>query len=178
MVPAGSLVGDEKPFTEMVYGLVSGVAYGLTSPVVGHPFDTVKTNMQVKPQYKGKSMIFVFKDMISSSGWRSIYKGFLPPLLGSAAYRGVQFSAYSGAYSYAESIPLLASPIPFMGGLHPSVIVGAIAGALARSSIESPLDYMKVRSQTGQSFLLNPPSSPPANFKQILPHLTPKVCDD
>ena len=167
-----SIAGSEAPLTEMLFGLVSGVAFGLTSPIVGHPFDAVKTNMQVKQEYHNKSMLYVAKDMLKEGGFRSFYRGFLPPLLGSAAFRGVQFSAYSGGFSWAERQPLLSSAIPMTGGLHLSVVFGAVTGALARSAIESPLDYMKVRRMTNQSYLLLTTIPAPTTFATLLPHLT------
>ena len=170
--PQGSIAGDKPPLTEMLFGLVSGIAFGLTSPVVGHPFDAVKTNMQVKREYYRKSMFYVAKNMLKEGGARSFYRGFLPPLLGSAAFRGVQFSAYSGGFSWAERQPLLSSDIPLTGGLHLSVVFGAMTGALARSAIESPLDYMKVRRMTNQSYLLLTSIPAPTSFATLLPHLT------
>ncbi|GMH48864.1 hypothetical protein TrRE_jg5190, partial [Triparma retinervis] len=64
--------------------------------------------------------------------------------------------------------------IPFTGGIRPSVLFGAFSGALARASIESPLDYVKVRSQTGQSFWVSGSTgyksllSPETAFRQIV----------
>ena len=166
-----SIAGTERPLTEMLYGLVSGIAFGLTSPVVGHPFDTIKTNMQVQKKYFDRSMPYVFRDIVREGGLRSLYKGFLPPLLGSAVYRGIQFSAYSGGYAWAESQPFLSASIPFTGGLHLSVVFGAITGALARSSIESPLDFMKLRRMTSQSYLIDI-APPPTSLSTLFPHLT------
>lgn len=136
-------------------GLISGMAFGLTSPLIGHPFDTIKTNMQVKEAYRNKGMVAVGLDIVKSGGIRSLFSGLVPPLIASTIFRGVQFSAYSAAFSAAELTEIGKTPIPFTGGLRPSVFFGAFAGALARASIESPFDYVKVRRQTGQSFWLS-----------------------
>ena len=102
-VPAGAIAGNDTPFREAMMGLVSGMAFGFVSPIVGHPFDTLKTNMQVKEVYRGKGMLHVGRDIVRLGGLRSLYSGLLPPLVGSTAFRGVQFSAYSAAFSFAES---------------------------------------------------------------------------
>ncbi len=33
---------------EALFGMGCGVLYGLTSPLIGHPFDTIKTKMQAQ----------------------------------------------------------------------------------------------------------------------------------
>lgn len=38
-------------YVESVLSLISGMAYGVTSIVVGHPMDTVKTKMQAQSNY-------------------------------------------------------------------------------------------------------------------------------
>ena len=151
----GSLAGEESPLKEAMYGYVSGFAFGLTSPVVGHPFDTVKTQMQAYGANQKQSPFQVARSIYQTAGIRGFYAGFIPPLLGSAVHRGAQFSAYAGAYAYCQEYPFLASEIPFTFGLRPSIFIGSVVAAAARSAIESPLDFMKVRRQTGQSFLLD-----------------------
>jgi hypothetical protein len=173
-IPSGAIAGNDTPLREAVMGLISGMAFGFVSPIVGHPFDTVKTNMQVKEEYRGKGMIHVARNIVKGGGFRSLYCGLFPPLVGSTVFRGVQFSAYSAAFSFAESTELGKTAIPFTGGIHPSVLFGAFSGALARSFIESPLDYIKVRSQTGQSFWVSGSSgyksllSPRTAFRQLV----------
>ena len=85
-----------------------------------------------------------------TDGLRGFYRGFVLPLLGSMLYRGAGFSAYSGAYSACSEIPFLQRDIPFTGGLKPCVLVGAMASAMTRATIESPLDFIKLRYQIGE----------------------------
>jgi hypothetical protein len=68
-------------------------------------------------------------------------------------YRGAGFSAYSGAYSASSKVPVLNEPIPFTGGLKPNVLVGALAASVVRATIESPLDFIKLRNQIGQDVM-------------------------
>jgi len=42
----GSLAGTGTAFEEGLRALVGGALFGLVSPFVGHPLDTVKTKMQ------------------------------------------------------------------------------------------------------------------------------------
>jgi solute carrier family 25 carnitine/acylcarnitine transporter 20/29 len=146
----GALAGSGSTFQEFLLGLAGGVAFGLVSPIVGHPFDTIKTKMQAHPSFRDSTIRHVVTKTFQTEGLRGFYKGFIPPLVGSMAYRGALFSTYSGAYAACEHIPVLHEPIPFTGGLRPSVLIGALAASIARALIESPLDFIKVRYQIGK----------------------------
>jgi hypothetical protein len=49
----GQLVGNQNASIEAVMGLLSGMAYGLVNPLVGHPFNLVQTRMQADAAYRG-----------------------------------------------------------------------------------------------------------------------------
>ena len=49
----GQLVGNQNAGIEAVMGLLSGMAYGLVNPLVGHPFNLVQTSMQADAAYRG-----------------------------------------------------------------------------------------------------------------------------
>lgn len=106
--------------------------------------------MQAELQYHQTTVRETVRSIYRSEGIWGFYRGFWPPLIGSIAFRGVLFSAYSGTYAACSHVPLLHDPIPHTGGLRPSVLLGALAAAFARASIESPLDFLKVRFMTGQ----------------------------
>ena len=96
----------------------------------------------------------VIADIWKADKIRGFYKGFIPPLVASSAYRSIQFSAYAATFSACEHVPFLAEPIPFTGGLRISVLLGACASAFARATIESPFDFIKVRKQTGSPWYI------------------------
>ena len=39
-------MGKSSGLIEALRGLVCGTLFGITSPIIGHPFDTIKTKMQ------------------------------------------------------------------------------------------------------------------------------------
>lgn len=147
----GAIAGSGSSLQEAFLGFISGAVFGLVSPIVGHPLDCIKTKLQAEAAYKSASFTYVVRNVWKTEGIRGFYRGFLPPLAGSIAYRGVLFSAYSGTYASCEHIPILHEPIPYTGGLRPSVVIAAMAAAFARAAIESPLDFIKVRQQIGKS---------------------------
>ena len=146
----GALAGSGSSTKEALLGLLGGMAFGLVSPTVGHPFDTVKTKMQVEAAYKELGFLQSVKNIYKLEGISGFYRGFIPPLVGSVAYRGLLFSTYAGTYSVCSHYPLLHDEIPYTGGLRPSVIIAAISASVARASIESPLDFIKLRYQIGE----------------------------
>jgi solute carrier family 25 carnitine/acylcarnitine transporter 20/29 len=147
----GAVAGNLSAQKEALLGLVSGMAFGMVSPTVGHPFDTVKTRMQVDPAFTKLGFVQSVSRIYRLNGMGGFYRGFVPPLLGSVMYRGLQFSAYSGAYSYCGNYDYLSTEIPFTGGLQPRVLLGGFAAGATRAAIESPLDFIKLRAQIGQS---------------------------
>lgn len=149
----GAVAGSESSWKEALLGGLGGIFYGLLSPVVGHPFDTVKSKMQAEAAYKNSSFFQTVSGTFRSEGIRGFYRGFIPPLLGSMAYRGAGFSAYSAAFSACSDVSFLSEPIPFTGGLRPCVLVGAFASSIARATIESPLDFIKLRMQIGKNVM-------------------------
>ena len=116
-------------------------------------FDTVKTRMQAELKYHNVGTVEIVKSIYRNEGIFGFYRGFVPPLLGSMAFRGILFSAYSGTYAACEHVPILHHEIPFTGGLRPSVLLGAMAASIARASIESPFEFVKVRSMVGKSVM-------------------------
>jgi hypothetical protein len=43
------------------------------------------------------------------------------------------------------------SPIPLTFGIRPCILIGATAASIARTVVETPFEYAKVRQQTGGS---------------------------
>eukprot|EP00744_Colponema_vietnamica_P017678 GILI01024873.1.p1 GENE.GILI01024873.1~~GILI01024873.1.p1 ORF type:complete len:330 (-),score=33.04 GILI01024873.1:39-1028(-) len=145
-----SMVGSGSSVKEGLIGLACGVAYGLTTPLVGQPFDTVKTLMQSQPAFAQRGMVSSFSYVIKNDGFRGLYRGILPPLLGSSVFRSVQFGAYAFAYSsLGHSHPYFSSEIPGTSGLQPRVLLSGLFASACRAFIECPLELMKVRRQVG-----------------------------
>ncbi|KAI9230181.1 MAG: carrier protein YMC2 [Piptocephalis tieghemiana] len=75
----------DKPATwrDKACGFLAGVTSGATKLTVGHPFDTIKIRMQVeggKGRFKGP--LDCLLQTIRKEGYRGLYKGATPPLIG------------------------------------------------------------------------------------------------
>ena len=63
-IRSGAIAANKGSAKEAFFGLLCGTTFGVTSVLVGHPFDTVKTRMQVlnynsmgkKNLYQNKSL--------------------------------------------------------------------------------------------------------------------------
>ncbi|KAI8618071.1 mitochondrial carrier domain-containing protein [Chytriomyces sp. MP71] len=138
---------------EGAIGLGTGILYGVTSVTVGHPFDTIKTKMQAQHGHvEGGGMISSFKRIwFKEGGFWGLYRGVLPPMLGSGVYRSVQFAVYEGLYTKWDSEGWRA-PVPATGGIQARVFAAGFAASFVRACIESPIELAKVKGQTGQSW--------------------------
>ena len=125
--------------------------YGTTSVAVGHPFDTVKTKMQAQRGFEDHSMLRSFAKTVREQRLRGLYRGCLPPLLGSGLFRSTQFAVFEAVYTQQDS-GVGRWELPFSGGVQLRVLAGGFFASTARSVIETPLEYVKVRRQTGQGW--------------------------
>jgi hypothetical protein len=130
------------------------MAFGLISPLASQPFDTIKTKMQAQNKFSKHGPFGVAQDVIRTEGLSGLYRGMLPILASTGVQKTALFAANAGARRACEEsgIPALTQPIPFTGGLSPSVIIGAVASGTARTIVETPFELVKVRWQTGGSF--------------------------
>ena len=150
---AGDMIGKGSSMTELVLGSVSGMAFGLVSPIAGQPFDIVKTKMQADGRFAGQGPMSVVRSIMRTEGLVGMYRGMLPILASTGVQKTVLFTANAGARRSVEQsgIKILVDPIPGTAGLKPSVLIGGVAAAAARTVVETPFELMKVRLQTGGS---------------------------
>lgn len=139
--------------TEGVLGFATGVVFGLTSVVVGHPFDTIKTKMQAQQGFENMNMRKSFAFVFKQEGLKGLYRGCIPPLMGSGFYRSIQFSAFEATYTLLDN-QIGKKPIPLTNGLETRVIAGGIMAGTCRALIETPLEYAKIKRQTGAEWRL------------------------
>ncbi|CAG8544422.1 11739_t:CDS:2 [Funneliformis caledonium] len=74
---------QEKESIGRLRGFIAGVASGVTKLTVGHPFDTIKVRLQnsgLDGRFSGP--LHCLKTTIQKEGFRALYKGASPPLVG------------------------------------------------------------------------------------------------
>ncbi|XP_023218089.1 mitochondrial ornithine transporter 1-like isoform X2 [Centruroides sculpturatus] len=138
-------------FKEGVIALGAGVLYGLTNVAVGHPFDTIKTKMQAQSGFEKTGMVQTFTKVFKSQGIVGLYRGCIPPFIGSGIYRSSQFAIFEAAYTYLDN-DIGKTEIPLTHGLQIRVIAGGLMAGATRAIIECPLEYAKIKRQVGHTW--------------------------
>lgn len=136
---------------EFLYAAICGFLYGGTNTVVGHPFDTVKTKMQTQTEHMGLkvSVRETILNVWRNQGPIGFYRGSIPPFFGSVIYRSTQFSVFELFYTRWSTSQGMCAEIPGLFGLEWRTLFAGILGGSARSFIECPFEYAKVKRQTG-----------------------------
>ena len=137
---AGRTVGTGSSALEAALGALSGMAFGLISPLASQPFDTLKTKMQAESRYAQLGMRSVVKDVLRADGLAGLYRGIVPIVLSTGVQKSALFSANAGARRACEVNGITGAP---------AVVCGGIAAGTARAVVETPFELAKVRYQTG-----------------------------
>jgi len=148
----GALGLDTTGSREAIFGLGCGVLYGLTSPLIGQPLDTVKTKMQAQGNYMRGGMLNTFSTVVRNEGFFALYRGLVPPLIGSSIFRSIQFGVYNSAFANLKEYPKMQNTIPLTFGIENRVIAAGVLASTCRALVESPLELIKVRRQVGASW--------------------------
>ncbi|KAK3256883.1 hypothetical protein CYMTET_34008 [Cymbomonas tetramitiformis] len=125
---------------------VAGVLGGAAGNTTGHPFDTVKVNLQKASvgQYKGP--LDCLRTIVRTKGIKGLYVGLSAPLVGGSLECGVNYAVFAGANKLweADTDDLQASGRSLRG----VVVSGAFAGGVL-SSVLTPTELVKCRLQAG-----------------------------
>jgi len=122
--PQAAAAVEQQPLEAALSGAVQGVAQNVAKQLVLHPFDTVKTRLQVP-------------DAVSSGSlFNDLYRGLLPTLVGGTPGSATFFAAKEAATSLLLSRGALA-PIPTLGGV--------VSGVLAAKAVRTPFDVAETR---------------------------------
>jgi solute carrier family 25 carnitine/acylcarnitine transporter 20/29 len=81
------------------------------------------------------------------------YRGVVPPLWGSIVYRSLQFAVFEAAFTRAQELGYT-DTIPGSGGVAYATVVAGVAASSSRTVVEQPIEYAKVKRQTGQTWHL------------------------
>lgn len=144
-------------YVEGAIALGTGMLYGATNALVGHPMDTVKSKMQAQSGFLSgadSGMAGVVRRVWRTEGVRGFYRGVVPPLMGSSVYRSLQFAVFEAVYTREKELGWDQALVPGAGGLAWATVAAGACGASARAVGESPIEYAKVKRQTGQVWQL------------------------
>ncbi|GAB1607587.1 mitochondrial coenzyme A transporter SLC25A42-like [Argonauta hians] len=121
---------------------LAGALAGMTAVAFTYPLDLVRARMAVTARERYHNLPEVVIKIYREEGFRTLYRGFTPTILGSIPYSGTGFFTYESLKKlHAEYAP----------GTEPQPLerlcFGAIAGLIAQSA-SYPLDIIRRRMQT------------------------------
>lgn len=134
------------PFPRFLAGSLAGT----TAAMFTYPLDMVRARMAVTPREMYSNIIHVFVRISQEEGFRTLYRGFTPTILGVVPYAGLTFFVYETFKKLHAERTKRPQPYPYE-----RLAFGACAGLVGQSA-SYPLDVVRRRMQTagvtGQSY--------------------------
>mmetsp|Transcript_7464 Transcript_7464/g.18302 ORF Transcript_7464/g.18302 Transcript_7464/m.18302 type:complete len:267 (-) Transcript_7464:2505-3305(-) len=103
--------------------ILGSVVAGISSTVLGHPLDTVKTHLQTNPQFHNSFQVV-------KTLRHEVFRGMAPPLVNAIIMNSVMFSVFDTVEARVNN--------PFIAG---------IISGFATAIISTPTDYIKIQMQ-------------------------------
>jgi len=111
---------------------VAGGTAGLATVLALHPLDVVKTRLQVQDGRGGRDgyagTVHALRTIARAEGWRGLYAGLAPALVGGTVAWGVYFACYNGAK--AQLAERLGAPLPPWAHLGAAALSGCTVSLL------------------------------------------------
>jgi len=145
-------VEHTPPVHKRVLDILPGVSGGVARIMVGQPFDTIKTRLQVlgkgtigaagmPPEMVYTSGMDCVRKMFKAEGPTSLYKGTVAPLLGNMLLLGIHFPTFNKTRAHLEAGDAPGTFTPWK-----ILAAGAAAGA-AGSVVSSPTELIRTKMQ-------------------------------
>lgn len=134
--------------TEKIRHFLAGSLAGATGQALTYPLDRARAVMAVTRIGEYKNLMDVFRRTVAVEGWASLYRGFVPTILGVIPYAGTSFFTYEQLKAFwinraRRSGDLEASQPTTLQ----KFCSGALAGLLGQTA-SYPLDIVRRRMQT------------------------------
>lgn len=125
--------------------LLAGGTAGTIGAIVTCPLEVIKTRLQSSAKatlnVENLSMLKCFKTIIKKEGWRALFKGLGPNLVGNAPSRAIYFSTYSSVKSLLNETFLQYSEHPV---IH---MTSAASAGFVSCTATNPIWLVKTRLQ-------------------------------
>jgi len=124
----------------MLADYIAGIAGGIAVVLVGHPFDTTKTRLQIAPKNYYNSTLDCVQKTFQQQGIRGFYSGMSSPLAGQMIFRSVSFGTFHHLVSLSPSRSVEKAKWTEL------LCVGGVTGFVI-SFVETPIDLIKTKLQ-------------------------------
>ncbi|KAJ7308273.1 hypothetical protein JRQ81_008801 [Phrynocephalus forsythii] len=121
---------------------IAGSLAGTTAAMMTYPLDLVRARMAVTPKEMYSNIVHVFIRISREEGLKTLYRGFVPTILGVIPYAGLSFFTYETFKKLHAEHSGRSHPYPVE-----RLAFGACAGLVGQSA-SYPLDVVRRRMQT------------------------------
>lgn len=130
----------------VIIHLIAGGTAGTVGGIVTCPLEVIKTRLQSSAKaslnVEKLTLFKSFNTIIKSEGWRSLFKGLGPNIIGIAPSRAIYFSTYSTAKDILNKSTLINSPE------HPIIhMTSAASAGFVTCTATNPIWLIKTRLQ-------------------------------
>lgn len=112
----------------------------VASTMVGYPFDTIKTKMQVGNY---KSSLECVTQTVSKEGIRGLYYGVVPVLISTSFFRSITFSMYHSSKVWLSQFPYTDSDHESLKRISAGLFSGSVVALTS-----APLEFIKIQRQS------------------------------
>uniref|UniRef100_K3XCD0 Mitochondrial carrier protein n=1 Tax=Globisporangium ultimum (strain ATCC 200006 / CBS 805.95 / DAOM BR144) TaxID=431595 RepID=K3XCD0_GLOUD len=134
---------ERRALSPAAKSVLAGSMAGMASVVVCHPFDTIRTRLQISPA-RFHGFFDCARQTIQKETAMGLYKGFLPPFFSQAVYKSVIFTTSSKIRN--DLLPCATLLQPYLTPMAVPLISGAIAGGL-NAFLVTPVELVRNRLQ-------------------------------
>jgi len=136
-------IGAQTQTSTPVKRYIAGCLAGTTAVSFTYPLDLARARMAVSDRCQYRSIFSVFRKVMTEEGGLSLYRGFVPTIIGIIPYAGTSFFVYETLKkNHYEDPDREGDPAHFQ-----RVLYGACAG-LTGQAVTYPLDIVRRRMQT------------------------------
>lgn len=127
--------------------LIAGSMAGVTGQAMTYPLDRARAVMAVTRMGEYRNLSDVFRSIVKNEGVLSLYRGFVPTMIGVIPYAGVSFFTFESLKKYfTKRASQIRPDSPYPSPVE-RMISGATAGLLGQTA-SYPLDIVRRRMQT------------------------------
>jgi len=117
---------------------IAGCLAGFSSTLVGHPFDTIKTRLQIYPE-KYSSARDCFRLVLRNEGLTALYRGMVFPLFGNLFLNGTIFWVNESVYWYLDNHE--------QSNFNIARLISGCSAGFVQSFLVCPLESLKCQRQ-------------------------------
>lgn len=117
----------DKAFPVYMSFMVGSLA-GVTASVTTYPLDLVRARMAGMLVAENKGVWHTMSHILRAEGWKGLYRGLTPTMLGAIPYEGVKFGVYDVLKTASQGTRLAEDR---QGRTYLNLMCGAAAGAVA-----------------------------------------------